>query len=100
MLELDQRGENETAFASFCQAEADRQQTLFLRGGFYQQVKKQVLTPTLTVEVQVYQGMKGQGFVIFAYEFREDGTWWTRRVGIGPEHRDLEWTPMKKQAKD
>jgi len=84
------RGDNESALASFCQEETDRQQKLFLKKGFYEQVWPKKLTDTLEVEVHIYRGMKGQGFVIVSRELRDDG-WWGRQVSVGPENREKEW---------
>ena len=88
----DERADNEKTLAAFCQDECDRQQKLFLTQGRYEQVwPEKFFTPTLRISVDVYQGMKGKGFVIHAFEHRDDAVW-ERCVHVGPEGgRDLEW---------
>ena len=90
-FEEDDRARNETAFANFCQDECDRQARLFLTRGSYEQVRPFRPTETLVIRVDVYRGLRGQGFVVLARELRDDG-WWERAVSIGNEdNRSCEW---------
>ena len=80
----DQREENEKCFADFCSSECDRQQKLFLDGKNYEQLIPKKMTDTLEIWIDVYRGLKGQGFVIHARELRDDGPW-CRSIHIGNE---------------
>ena len=81
---------DQVAFDEFVTTETTYQVEHRRVDGAYEQKMPTALTPTLTAQVDVYDGPSGKGFVVTAFS-RTPGQAWYCATGQGPEARNRAW---------